>query len=53
MDRLRPGIGHSSPYGQACMQCYKAKCRCVQHPSGNGCERSYFQQSQVLSDRDP
>ncbi|OJJ45055.1 hypothetical protein ASPZODRAFT_153355 [Penicilliopsis zonata CBS 506.65] len=35
----RLGLGHSSVYGQACMQCYKAKCRCVPGPSGDGCER--------------
>ncbi|RDW76677.1 fungal specific transcription factor domain-containing protein [Aspergillus mulundensis] len=29
----------SSSYGQACTQCYKAKCRCVRTPSGDSCER--------------
>ncbi|KAL4900319.1 hypothetical protein BDW74DRAFT_170898 [Aspergillus multicolor] len=29
----------SSTYGQACTQCYKAKCRCVRTPSGDSCER--------------
>ncbi|KAH8701970.1 hypothetical protein BGW36DRAFT_109180 [Talaromyces proteolyticus] len=39
MEKPRPGPGHTSSYGQACMQCYKAKCRCVPHSSGDGCER--------------
>ncbi|KAI1267993.1 hypothetical protein F5Y18DRAFT_377094 [Xylariaceae sp. FL1019] len=34
----RRGAGsNSSVYGQACVQCYKAKCRCVPRPGG--CER--------------
>ncbi|OKL55400.1 hypothetical protein UA08_09293 [Talaromyces atroroseus] len=40
MERPRLAPGHTSTYGQACMQCYKAKCRCV--PSarrGDACER--------------
>ncbi|KFY95409.1 hypothetical protein V500_02801 [Pseudogymnoascus sp. VKM F-4518 (FW-2643)] len=28
MERARSAVGHSSTYGQACMHCYKAKCRC-------------------------
>ncbi|KFY78967.1 hypothetical protein V498_09002 [Pseudogymnoascus sp. VKM F-4517 (FW-2822)] len=28
MERGRLASGHSSTYGQACMHCYKAKCRC-------------------------
>ncbi|KAL4780363.1 C6 transcription factor [Aspergillus varians] len=33
------GSTQSSGYGHACVQCYKAKCRCVRAPSGNDCER--------------
>ncbi|KAL4867935.1 hypothetical protein BDV12DRAFT_170576 [Aspergillus spectabilis] len=29
----------SSTYGQACMQCYKAKCRCVRSKDDTNCER--------------
>ncbi|KAH6646095.1 hypothetical protein BKA67DRAFT_93833 [Truncatella angustata] len=34
-----PDLGHSSTYGQACMQCYKAKCRCVPSLRNGECER--------------
>lgn len=33
------GPSHSAPYGQACMHCFKAKCRCVSRLDGDGCER--------------
>ncbi|KAK1759801.1 hypothetical protein QBC47DRAFT_294045 [Echria macrotheca] len=39
MDRRGPG--HSAPYGQACMHCFKSKCRCVARPDGDGCERCH------------
>ncbi|KAI3316856.1 putative C6 transcription factor [Xylariaceae sp. AK1471] len=41
MERTRHGIGHPRTYGQACMQCYKAKCRCVTNENGDGCERCH------------
>ncbi|KAI1426938.1 hypothetical protein F5Y12DRAFT_739230 [Xylaria sp. FL1777] len=41
MERSRPALGHSSTYGQACLQCYKAKCRCVPNAHGNTCERCH------------
>lgn len=40
MDRRGPS--HSAPYGQACLHCFKSKCKCVPRPGGNGCERSAF-----------
>ncbi|KAL5333965.1 hypothetical protein BJX70DRAFT_379631 [Aspergillus crustosus] len=30
---------NTSTYGQACVQCYKAKCRCVRSPGDTNCER--------------
>ncbi|GES64800.1 C6 transcription factor [Aspergillus terreus] len=39
MERSKSALAHSSSYGQACTQCYKAKCRCVRTPSGDTCER--------------
>ncbi|KAI1145568.1 hypothetical protein F4825DRAFT_443547 [Nemania diffusa] len=41
MENSRPALGNSSTYGQACLQCYKAKCRCVPNASGNTCERCH------------
>ncbi|KAI0109053.1 putative C6 transcription factor [Nemania sp. FL0031] len=41
MENSRPALGHSSTYGQACLQCYKAKCRCVPNANGNTCERCH------------
>ncbi|KAJ8125258.1 hypothetical protein O1611_g8381 [Lasiodiplodia mahajangana] len=41
MDNGRPALGHSSTYGQACLQCYKAKCRCVPNANGSTCERCH------------
>ncbi|KIH89710.1 hypothetical protein SPBR_06731 [Sporothrix brasiliensis 5110] len=35
------GPSHSAPYGQACLHCFKAKCRCVSRPDGDGCERCH------------
>ncbi|CAK7225548.1 hypothetical protein SBRCBS47491_005925 [Sporothrix bragantina] len=35
------GPSHSAPYGQACLYCFKAKCRCVSREDGNGCERCH------------
>jgi len=41
MERSRNGTGQPRSYGQACMPCYKAKCRCVPNPGGgDSCERS-------------
>ncbi|KAG5293874.1 C6 transcription factor [Histoplasma capsulatum G186AR] len=37
--RARQAHGQSSTYGQACTQCYKAKCRCVRTSVGEDCER--------------
>ncbi|KAI1098443.1 putative C6 transcription factor [Jackrogersella minutella] len=39
MDRRGPG--HSAPYGQACLHCFKSKCRCVSRPDGDGCQRCH------------
>lgn len=39
MDRRGPS--HSAPYGQACLHCFKSKCKCVPRPGGNGCERCH------------
>ncbi|KAI1306632.1 hypothetical protein F5Y03DRAFT_136079 [Xylaria venustula] len=41
MESNGPALGHSSTYGQACLQCYKAKCRCVPNAHGNTCERCH------------
>ncbi|KAI1750361.1 hypothetical protein F4782DRAFT_541578 [Xylaria castorea] len=38
METSRTAKSHSSTYGQACLQCYKAKCRCVPNTSGSDCE---------------
>lgn len=40
MEPSRSATGQSSTYGQACTQCYKAKCRCVRTGDGDKCERS-------------
>ncbi|KAI1652384.1 putative C6 transcription factor [Daldinia decipiens] len=37
----RRGPTYSVPYGQACMQCFKSKCKCVSRPGGDGCKRCY------------
>lgn len=36
----RRTAGRSAQYGQACLACFKTKCRCVPRPDGDGCERS-------------
>ncbi|KAI1348269.1 hypothetical protein F5Y01DRAFT_292594 [Xylaria sp. FL0043] len=41
MESSKHALGHSSTYGQACLQCYKAKCRCVPNAQGQTCERCY------------
>ncbi|KAI0160957.1 putative C6 transcription factor [Hypoxylon sp. FL1284] len=37
----RKGPAHSAPYGQACLHCFKSKCKCVSRPGGDGCERCH------------
>ncbi|KAI1774980.1 putative C6 transcription factor [Hypoxylon cercidicola] len=37
----RKGPAHSAPYGQACLHCFKSKCKCVSRPGGEGCERCH------------
>ncbi|KAI0385678.1 putative C6 transcription factor [Hypomontagnella monticulosa] len=39
MDRRGPV--HSAPYGQACVNCFKSKCKCVSRPDGSSCERCH------------
>ncbi|KAJ6001917.1 hypothetical protein N7499_002215 [Penicillium canescens] len=39
MRRLKQVSSQSSTYGQACTQCYKAKCRCVRTSNDDNCER--------------
>ncbi|KAI1171387.1 hypothetical protein F4777DRAFT_55533 [Nemania sp. FL0916] len=36
--RLAP---RSAQYGQACLRCVTAKCRCISRPNGEGCERCH------------
>ncbi|KAF2492494.1 hypothetical protein BU16DRAFT_574455 [Lophium mytilinum] len=48
MERARPAPVHSSTYGQACMQCYKAKCRCVPSSKGDSCERCHRLRKECL-----
>ncbi|OBT39040.1 hypothetical protein VE00_10699 [Pseudogymnoascus sp. WSF 3629] len=36
----------AAPSGLACMQCFKAKCKCVSRPDGDGCERCYHLKKQ-------
>ncbi|KUI69928.1 hypothetical protein VM1G_05379 [Cytospora mali] len=31
----------TAPYGQACMHCFKSKCKCVRRLDGDGCERCH------------
>ncbi|ERT01885.1 hypothetical protein HMPREF1624_00179 [Sporothrix schenckii ATCC 58251] len=38
MEKRGPTAGAGN-YGQACMQCFKAKCRCIARPDGGACER--------------
>ncbi|KAL2167646.1 hypothetical protein VTG60DRAFT_947 [Thermothelomyces hinnuleus] len=35
----RRSVSHSAPYGHACRNCFKAKCRCIPRSDGDGCER--------------
>lgn len=37
----RRGPSNSSPYGLACQSCFKAKCKCVARPNGEGCQRCH------------
>lgn len=37
----RRGPSHLGPYGQACINCFKSKCRCVARPDGPGCQRCH------------
>ncbi|KAK3303727.1 uncharacterized protein B0T15DRAFT_541067 [Chaetomium strumarium] len=39
MDRRRRAPAKTSTYGQACLQCFKAKCRCEPNPAAGPCER--------------
>ncbi|KAF2813174.1 uncharacterized protein BDZ99DRAFT_251042 [Mytilinidion resinicola] len=48
MEKARPAPGHPSTYGQACMQCYKAKCRCVPRSRGDSCERCHRLRKECL-----
>ncbi|EPE04488.1 hypothetical protein F503_03550 [Ophiostoma piceae UAMH 11346] len=36
-----PPVGIPAPYGRACSNCSRAKCRCIYRQDGNGCERCY------------
>ncbi|EEH06655.1 conserved hypothetical protein [Histoplasma capsulatum G186AR] len=33
--------GRSARYGQACLNCFRTKCKCIPRPDGNGCERCH------------
>ncbi|PKK49620.1 hypothetical protein CI102_9862 [Trichoderma harzianum] len=33
--------GRSAPYGQACLSCFKTKCKCIPRLEGSGCERCH------------
>lgn len=37
----RRGPSHLGPYGQACINCFKSKCRCIARPDGPGCQRCH------------
>ncbi|KAH6641042.1 hypothetical protein F5144DRAFT_618687 [Chaetomium tenue] len=37
----RRGPSHLGPYGLACTNCFKAKCKCVARPDGEGCQRCH------------
>ena len=39
MDRRGPS--NSSPYGLACTNCFRSKCKCIARPDGNGCQRCH------------
>ncbi|CAK7201393.1 hypothetical protein SEUCBS139899_004097 [Sporothrix eucalyptigena] len=36
-----PSIGIPAPYGRACANCSRAKCRCIYRSNGNDCERCH------------
>jgi hypothetical protein len=39
---MNPGVRKSAPYGQACLGCSKAKCKCISRgPAGTQCERCH------------
>ncbi|KAH8879736.1 hypothetical protein GQ53DRAFT_853343, partial [Thozetella sp. PMI_491] len=44
----RRGPGHSSPFGQACLSCFKSKSKCVARPDGDGCQRCHRLQKECL-----
>ncbi|KAI8244231.1 Efflux pump mlcE [Colletotrichum sp. SAR 10_96] len=35
------GGGIAAPYGRACTNCSRAKCKCILRPAGGACERCY------------
>ncbi|KAK2067812.1 hypothetical protein P8C59_001518 [Phyllachora maydis] len=37
----RRGPSHAGPYGQACVNCFRAKVKCVARPDGPGCHRCH------------
>ncbi|KAL4739342.1 hypothetical protein BDV11DRAFT_187807 [Aspergillus similis] len=37
----RRGPVHASPYGQACLHCFKSKSKCVSQGDGSSCERCH------------
>ncbi|KAJ6121114.1 hypothetical protein N7523_005394 [Penicillium sp. IBT 18751x] len=41
MPATERSAGRSAPYGQACLSCFKTKCKCIPRPDGNGCERCH------------
>ncbi|TDZ54663.1 hypothetical protein CTRI78_v006143 [Colletotrichum trifolii] len=42
MEKRRRVPGRSAPYGQACLSCFKSKCKCiVRSDGGEGCERCH------------
>lgn len=44
--------GRSAPYGQACLSCFKMKCKCIPRLEGNGCERSVWDLFEWLTNLD-
>ena len=38
---MHRGPKHSGPFGLACTNCFKAKCRCVARADGEGCQRCH------------
>jgi hypothetical protein len=41
MDPSQAGQGTPAPYGAACANCYRAKCKCIYRNDGNTCERCH------------